>query len=118
MSGSRRKQPCRIGDSGSTRHSQSSVWIGSRLLDADLFFWFGSTQLQLAVDPQGSQEHGFRAVLVEKGGADLDPATLLVGGGAGDDGADVGWAPSVARSDPTGEQSCRDCARSPNDCQS
>jgi hypothetical protein len=93
MSVPRRKQPCRIGYSGSIRHSllvglDGIMYGGRRRL---LSVW-GCVLLearQLAVDRQCIQEHELRAVLVQKGCPDFDPAVLFAVVSAGDDRIDV-----------------------------
>jgi hypothetical protein len=58
------------------------------VLDAGVLFRFEGAELQLAVDRQRIEEHGLRAILVEKGGADLHPAPFLVSAGIRNDRLD------------------------------
>jgi hypothetical protein len=66
----------------------SSVWWVLGLVDADVLLGLGRAQLQLAVDRQCVKQHGFRAILVQKGGPNLDPAILLAVASASYDGVD------------------------------
>jgi hypothetical protein len=54
-----------------------------------VLFGFGRAELLLAADRQRIEEHGLRAILVQKGCTDLDPALLLAVTNAGDDGVDL-----------------------------